>query len=147
MLHSTYSRPKFWYRKSVDLDIESGSSAHYNTFVNTLRSIAKGAPKKYVVYLDLILILRILLHRYYVTGAPQCPFPDKELGNALNSAFFDAVYVQFCGSFCLLCLSVTYAQNWKITTFVKLLCHQISIWLFGNNISFLFWLQGLMSNS
>ena len=34
--------------------------------------------------------------RYYVTAAPQCPFPDAELGNALNSAFFDAVYVQFC---------------------------------------------------
>ena len=31
---------------SVDLDIESGPSAHYNTFVNTLRSLAKGAPKK-----------------------------------------------------------------------------------------------------
>ena len=31
---------------SVDLDIESGSSAHYNTFVNTLRSLAKGAPKQ-----------------------------------------------------------------------------------------------------
>ena len=31
---------------SVDLDIESGSSAFYNTFVNTLRSISKGAPKQ-----------------------------------------------------------------------------------------------------
>jgi len=67
----------------VDLDIESGPSAHYNTFVDTLRSLAKGAPKQ-----------------YFVTGAPQCPFPDKELGNALNSAFFDAVYVQFYNNFC-----------------------------------------------
>jgi hypothetical protein len=33
---------------------------------------------------------------YYVTAAPQCPFPDAEIGNALNNAFFDAVYVQFC---------------------------------------------------
>ena len=31
---------------SIDLDIESGPSAHYDTFVNTLRSLAKGAPKK-----------------------------------------------------------------------------------------------------
>ncbi|KAF8807244.1 glycoside hydrolase [Phlegmacium glaucopus] len=67
----------------VDLDIESGPSAHYATFVNTLRSLAKGAPK-----------------RYYVTGAPQCPLPDQELGNALDNAFFDAVYVQFYNNFC-----------------------------------------------
>jgi chitinase len=67
----------------VDLDIESGSSAFYGTFVTTLRSLAKGAPKQ-----------------YYVTGAPQCPLPDKDLGNALNSAFFDAVYVQFYNNFC-----------------------------------------------
>ncbi|KAF8168275.1 glycoside hydrolase superfamily [Crassisporium funariophilum] len=67
----------------VDLDIESGSSAHYGTFVNSLRSLAKNAPK-----------------RYYITAAPQCPFPDAEVGNALNSAFFDAVYVQFYNNYC-----------------------------------------------
>ncbi|KAF9474306.1 chitinase [Pholiota conissans] len=67
----------------VDLDIENGPSAFYNTFVNTLRSLAQHAKK-----------------RYYVTAAPQCPFPDAELGNALNSAFFDAVYVQFYNNFC-----------------------------------------------
>ncbi|KJA26015.1 glycoside hydrolase family 18 protein [Hypholoma sublateritium FD-334 SS-4] len=67
----------------VDLDIENGSNAFYNTFVNTLRSLAQNAKK-----------------RYYVTAAPQCPFPDAELGNALNSAFFDAVYVQFYNNFC-----------------------------------------------
>lgn len=67
----------------VDLDIENGSAAHYDTFVNTLRSLAQGAPK-----------------RYYVTAAPQCPFPDAEVGEALNSAPFDAVYVQFYNNFC-----------------------------------------------
>ncbi|KAF8203228.1 chitinase [Pholiota molesta] len=67
----------------VDLDIENGPSAFYNTFVNTLRSLAQHTKK-----------------RYYVTAAPQCPFPDAELGNALNSAFFDAVYVQFYNNFC-----------------------------------------------
>jgi chitinase len=67
----------------VDLDIENGSSAHYNTFVNTIRSLAQNSRK-----------------RYYVTAAPQCPFPDAELGTALNTAFFDAVYVQFYNNFC-----------------------------------------------
>ncbi|KAF8971508.1 glycoside hydrolase superfamily [Flammula alnicola] len=67
----------------VDLDIENGSSAHYNTFVNTLRSLAQNGKKQ-----------------FYVTAAPQCPFPDAEVGNALNSAFFDAVYVQFYNNFC-----------------------------------------------
>lgn len=34
--------------------------------------------------------------RFYVTAAPQCPFPDAFIGAALNEAPFDAVYVQFC---------------------------------------------------
>jgi len=32
--------------------------------------------------------------RYYVTAAPQCPFPDAFLGSVLNAVGFDAVYVQ-----------------------------------------------------
>lgn len=64
---------------SVDLDIESGSPSHYSAFVNRIRSHSQGASK-----------------RYYVTAAPQCPFPDIYIGDALNEASFDAVYVQFC---------------------------------------------------
>ncbi|KAI0315512.1 glycoside hydrolase superfamily [Amylostereum chailletii] len=63
----------------IDLDIESGTPDHYATFVNRIRSHANGASKK-----------------YYVTAAPQCPFPDANIGAALNAAPFDAVYVQFC---------------------------------------------------
>ena len=37
--------------------------------------------------------------RYYITAAPQCPFPDASLGAVLNAASFDAVYVQFCEEF------------------------------------------------
>jgi hypothetical protein len=32
--------------------------------------------------------------RYYVTGSPQCPFPDENMGAVLNAVSFDAVYVQ-----------------------------------------------------
>ena len=38
--------------------------------------------------------------RYYITAAPQCPFPDAYIGAALNEASFDAVYVQFYNNYC-----------------------------------------------
>jgi hypothetical protein len=31
-------------------------------------------------------------HRYYVTAAPQCVYPDGALGGVLNTANFDAIY-------------------------------------------------------
>ncbi|TFY55037.1 hypothetical protein EVG20_g9469 [Dentipellis fragilis] len=67
----------------VDLDIESGSPSHYAAFVNQIRSHASGKSKK-----------------YYVTAAPQCPFPDANIGAALNAAPFDAVFVQFYNNYC-----------------------------------------------
>lgn len=44
------------------------------------------------------MFIHLNLSRYYVTAAPQCPYPDAYIGTALNSADFDAVYVQFCKS-------------------------------------------------
>ncbi|KAF8531500.1 glycoside hydrolase superfamily [Gautieria morchelliformis] len=67
----------------VDLDIEGGSSSGYAAFVNQLRTHFNGASKK-----------------YYMTAAPQCPFPDSSLGAVLNAASFDAVYVQFYNNQC-----------------------------------------------
>ena len=64
---------------SVDLDIEGGSPNYYANFIIKLRSLWNSANKK-----------------YYVTGAPQCPFPDANLGPVLNNAPFDAVFIQFC---------------------------------------------------
>ncbi|KAJ8454693.1 hypothetical protein ONZ51_g12886 [Trametes cubensis] len=46
----------------IDLDIEGGSTEHYAAFVNRIRTLASGANKQ-----------------YYVTAAPQCPFPDAYL--------------------------------------------------------------------
>jgi chitinase len=78
----------------VDLDIEGGTSS-YVPFVEQLRSHFNGASKK-----------------YYVTAAPQCVFPDAALGNTLNNAYFDAIYVQFYNNPCGL---QTYpnAQTWN----------------------------------
>ncbi|KAI0786086.1 glycoside hydrolase family 18 protein [Abortiporus biennis] len=78
----------------VDLDIEGGTSTGYAAFVNRIRSHASGANKK-----------------YYVTAAPQCPFPDASLGAVLNAAEFDAVYVQFYNNVCGL-QNFNLAQDW-----------------------------------
>ncbi|KAI0260435.1 glycoside hydrolase superfamily [Gloeopeniophorella convolvens] len=67
----------------VDLDIEEGAPTGYAAFVNQIRSHAKGSTK-----------------RFYITAAPQCPFPDANIGQALNDASFDAVYVQFYNNYC-----------------------------------------------
>ncbi|KAF7773295.1 CAZyme family GH18 [Agaricus bisporus var. burnettii] len=67
----------------VDLDIEGGGSTGFAAFVRRIRSRASGASKQ-----------------YYVTAAPQCPFPDAFLGPVLNAVGFDAVYVQFYNNFC-----------------------------------------------
>ncbi|KAI0052333.1 glycoside hydrolase family 18 protein [Auriscalpium vulgare] len=86
----------------IDLDIESGSPAHYSTFVNRIRSNASGASKK-----------------YYITAAPQCPYPDANIGAALNAASFDAVYVQFYNNYCELSAPSEYNfatwDNWAKT--------------------------------
>ncbi|KAF5367039.1 hypothetical protein D9758_004070 [Tetrapyrgos nigripes] len=67
----------------VDLDIEGGGGTGLAAFVTRIRSHASGASKP-----------------YYVTAAPQCPFPDGNLGSVLNAVGFDAVYVQFYNNFC-----------------------------------------------
>ncbi|KAI9061210.1 carbohydrate-binding module family 5 protein [Trametes sanguinea] len=67
----------------IDLDIEGGSTTHFAAFVNRIRTLASGASKQ-----------------YYVTAAPQCPFPDAYLSTVLNAVAFDAVYVQFYNNYC-----------------------------------------------
>ncbi|KAJ7205731.1 glycoside hydrolase family 18 protein [Mycena pura] len=67
----------------VDLDIEVGAPPGYAAFVSQIRALSTGASK-----------------HYFVTAAPQCPFPDAHIGSALNMASFDAVYVQFYNNFC-----------------------------------------------
>ncbi|KAJ3837818.1 glycoside hydrolase [Lentinula raphanica] len=69
----------------IDIDIESGGSAnaYFASFITRIRTLAKGASKP-----------------YYITGAPQCPYPDANMGAVLNAVGFDAVYVQFYNNFC-----------------------------------------------
>lgn len=67
----------------IDLDIEGGGSTGYAAFVTRIRSHASTASKS-----------------YFITAAPQCPFPDANLGAVINAVGFDAVYVQFYNNFC-----------------------------------------------
>ncbi|PIL35449.1 hypothetical protein GSI_02176 [Ganoderma sinense ZZ0214-1] len=67
----------------VDLDIEGGNTMYYDSFINRIRTLAQGSSKK-----------------YYVTGAPQCPFPDAYMGTVLNAVAFDAIYIQFYNNAC-----------------------------------------------
>lgn len=67
----------------VDLDIEGGSQTGYTAFVTALRTLMANGRKQ-----------------YYITAAPQCPYPDAYIGTTLNAVGFDAVYVQFYNNYC-----------------------------------------------
>lgn len=61
----------------IDFDIELGSTYHWEELARCLKAYSHpGRP-------------------VYLSAAPQCPFPDRFLGNALNTRLFDYVWVQF----------------------------------------------------
>ncbi|KAI8645896.1 glycoside hydrolase superfamily [Parasitella parasitica] len=67
-----------------DLDIENGEKVGYTSFVNKMRQNYELDTAK----------------SYYIAAAPQCPFPDYFVGEALNNAWFDFVMIQFYNNFC-----------------------------------------------
>eukprot|EP01133_Synstelium_polycarpum_P001372 gene1372-1575_t len=82
----------------VDLDIENGNNAHYDTFVNSLSTLYASGSKK-----------------YYITGAPQCVYPDASMGpgpnTALSTGKIDIINVQFYNNYCG--ISTPNAFNYK----------------------------------
>ncbi|BCS27591.1 glycoside hydrolase family 18 protein [Aspergillus puulaauensis] len=69
-----------------DFDFEAAVT-HMGKFATKLRSLADADKSK----------------KYYLTAAPQCPFPDaadKDILNTNSSAAVDAVFVQFYNNFC-----------------------------------------------
>ncbi|KAM0917204.1 hypothetical protein ACQ4PT_009640 [Festuca glaucescens] len=64
----------------VDFDIESGNSAHWDSLARYLKAYSRRGRERKPVYL---------------AAAPQCPFPDASLGEALKTGLFDYVWVQF----------------------------------------------------
>ncbi|KAI8393951.1 chitinase 2 [Radiomyces spectabilis] len=67
-----------------DLDIEGGGSTGYVAFVQEMRKLYAQDSSK----------------QYYMTAAPQCPFPDALLGSVINAVGFDAINVQFYNNYC-----------------------------------------------
>ncbi|KAF8925072.1 Chitinase 1, partial [Haplosporangium bisporale] len=67
----------------VDLDLESGTNLGYVAFIQTLRAKFASSSKS-----------------YYITSAPQCPYPDLATQAALNAAWFDLVWIQFYNNYC-----------------------------------------------
>ncbi|WVZ24151.1 hypothetical protein V8G54_002695 [Vigna mungo] len=63
----------------IDFDIEGGSNQHWGDLARFLKGYAMAKQGKQV----------------YITAAPQCPFPDAWIGNALTTGLFDFVWVQF----------------------------------------------------
>lgn len=50
---------------------------------------------------------------YYITGAPQCPYPDAMLGTVLDAVEFDAVNVQFYNNYCAATSSSFNFDTWN----------------------------------
>ncbi|CAO3587987.1 unnamed protein product [Absidia cylindrospora] len=63
-----------------DFDIEGGGPTGYAALSTALKSLSNN--------------------QLLITAAPQCPFPDAMIGDALNNAVFDAVFVQFYNNYC-----------------------------------------------
>ncbi|KAI5347139.1 hypothetical protein L3X38_015018 [Prunus dulcis] len=61
----------------IDFDIEGGTDQHWDDLARYLSGYSKKGKK------------------VYLTAAPQCPFPDAWVGNALKTGLFDNVWVQF----------------------------------------------------
>lgn len=61
----------------IDFDIEGGTNLYWDDLARYLSNYGKRGKK------------------VYLTAAPQCPFPDYYIGNALQTGLFDYVWVQF----------------------------------------------------
>ncbi|KAG8384003.1 hypothetical protein BUALT_Bualt04G0072800 [Buddleja alternifolia] len=61
----------------IDFDIEGGTNLYWDDLAKYLSNYGKRGKK------------------VYLTAAPQCPFPDYYIGNALQTGVFDYVWVQF----------------------------------------------------
>jgi chitinase len=69
------------YVNGFDFDIETngGSSQYYASMISTLRSNFASDTN----------------NKYYITGAPQCPIPEPNMGVIIGNSTFDYLWVQF----------------------------------------------------
>lgn len=62
-----------------DIEVNDGSSQYYQYMISTLRSNFDSDPD----------------NTYLITGAPQCPIPEPNMGIIIGNSTFDALWVQF----------------------------------------------------
>jgi chitinase len=63
-----------------DFDIEVATGqAYYPAMISELRTLFATDPA----------------HAYYITGAPQCPIPEPNMGAIIGNATFDKLFIQF----------------------------------------------------
>lgn len=67
-----------------DLDIENNDPAYYPDFIAQLRTLYASQSAK----------------TYYISGAPQCVYPDASLKDALADSYFDFLFIQFYNNWC-----------------------------------------------
>ncbi|KAF9909105.1 Chitinase 1 [Linnemannia zychae] len=67
----------------IDLDLELGQNYGYAAFVDALRGKFSSGSRP-----------------FYITAAPQCPYPDVATKEALEQSWFDLVWVQFYNNYC-----------------------------------------------
>ncbi|PRT55675.1 Endochitinase [Wickerhamiella sorbophila] len=76
-----------------DFDIENNNQVGYVALANKLRQLFSSAPSK----------------QFYISAAPQCPYPDASVGDLLSQAQVDYAFIQFYNNYC----STTGSQfNW-----------------------------------
>ena len=80
-----------------DFDIENNSDTGYTALVTELRSIFASNGTK----------------DYYISAAPQCPYPDAGVGDLLLNADVDFAFVQFYNNYCDLDTSDFNWDTWK----------------------------------
>jgi len=62
-----------------DIEVNDGSSQYYANMISTLRSNFASDPT----------------NTYFITGAPQCPLPEPNMGIIIGNATFDYLWPQF----------------------------------------------------
>ncbi|CAI0442716.1 unnamed protein product [Linum tenue] len=62
----------------IDFDIEGGTTHYWGDLARFLKHHSNDGQKK-----------------VYITGAPQCPYPDAWIGRAISTGLFDYLWVQF----------------------------------------------------
>lgn len=81
-----------------DLDSENNlDTEEYAAFVTKMRELYATDTSK----------------TYYMSAAPQCPYPDASIGYALANAYFDFVNIQFYNNYCSLASTNFNLDTWQ----------------------------------